>query len=240
MTGGRVPYPAEPIIAARHDHGPIPIEIDGRDGIGVSRQDSEALTRLDIPDADGLVEGARDEEVGVGVEVEAEGVVGVAPESGERGGRLEVPEAERLVVGGGGEEAAVGGEGDVRDAMVVPGETVKRGGGGGREGGSGVGEDGGVGGGGSEQMAVRGELNGGEGALVADEGLGEGIGFIGRGGFRGSHIERERERMWAGMAGGGGVWWPAGKKGFTVEECGGVDCGETEESGRDSLSSVTR
>lgn len=69
----------------------------------MSRQDSEALTRLDIPNSDSLVKGAGDQEVGVGVEVEAEGVIGVAPESGERGGSVEVPEAERLVIRGRGE-----------------------------------------------------------------------------------------------------------------------------------------
>uniref|UniRef100_A0A7N0ZSF4 Uncharacterized protein n=1 Tax=Kalanchoe fedtschenkoi TaxID=63787 RepID=A0A7N0ZSF4_KALFE len=98
---------------------------------------------------------------------------------------MEVPVA-TLVVGG-GQEAGVGSEGQVGDAVGVAGEVAEEGegGGGGVEG---VDVDGLVHRGRGEKAAVGGEFDGGDGALVACEGLDE---FVGRSrlwrGGRGRH-----------------------------------------------------
>lgn len=122
VAGSRVPDATEPVVAARHDHGAIAIEVHSGDGLGVGRQHAEALPGLDLPNAYRLVEGPRGEDVAVGAEGDAESVVGVARERLDEAGPAaggEVPDADGAVVGGGGEEAAVGGEGEVRDALAV-------------------------------------------------------------------------------------------------------------------------
>ena len=52
--------------------------MDRDDGVRVGRQGLEALAGADVPDADALVERARDDQVGLRVEVAAEDVVAVA------------------------------------------------------------------------------------------------------------------------------------------------------------------
>lgn len=177
MAGGGVPNAAEAVVAPGDDHGAVAVEVDGGDGLGVRREHAEAPPGPDLPDADGLVEGARGEHVAVGAEGEAEGVVGVAGERLHEAGLAaaaavaEVPDADGAVVGGGGDEAAVGGEGEVGDALAVA-----------RELGDGAGEVGGapdaeelVGGGRREEAAVGGELDGGHGAAVARQRRAQGV-----------------------------------------------------------------
>ncbi|KAM1167586.1 hypothetical protein ACFX19_030131 [Malus domestica] len=94
--GGGIPGPAQPIVAARNDNRAIPIEINGGDRVGVSRQNLQAFPGLDIPNTHRFVEGTGDDHIGLRVEVGAEDVVGVAMEGldGLAGGN--VPEAETI------------------------------------------------------------------------------------------------------------------------------------------------
>lgn len=162
MPGRWVPDPAQPIVATGNDEAPIIVEVDGCDGLGVSREDAQALPRLDLPDTDGLVEGARGDHVGLGVIGAAEDVVAVAGEGldGSCGG--EVPDPDGEIVGCRAEVAAVGGKGEVGDALLVAGELGEE-----REVGRRPHAEGLVAGCGGEEGAVGGELDGGDGAVVA-------------------------------------------------------------------------
>lgn len=80
MASGSVPNPAKAVVATGNDERAVAVEIDGGDGIGMRGKDLETPGGLDVPDPDGLVEGAGDEGVAVGAEGGAEDVVGVAVE----------------------------------------------------------------------------------------------------------------------------------------------------------------
>ena len=78
MPRPRVPNPTQAIVAAGDDERAVPVEINSRHGVGVRGQDAEALAGLDVPDADGLVEGSGGDHVRLRVEAAAEGVVGMS------------------------------------------------------------------------------------------------------------------------------------------------------------------
>ena len=79
----------------------------------------EGAAGLNIPDPNGLVEGAGDNEVGLGVEIDTEDQVGVAAEGLHAFSGLGVPDAESEVVGGGADVVGVGGPCQVGDAAGV-------------------------------------------------------------------------------------------------------------------------
>lgn len=98
-----------------------------RHGHRVGPNRVQAAPRLDVPNPNGLVERAGDDEVGLGVEVDAEDEVGVALEGLDAVLGASVPYAEGAVVGGGGEVVGVGGPGEVGDAGGVAGEDEEEG-----------------------------------------------------------------------------------------------------------------
>jgi len=79
-----------------------------RDGIGVRRYDLLAFPGLDVPNPEGFVEGAGDDEIGLGIEVDAEDHAGVALEGLNAIARVDVPDAEALVVRSRADIAGVG------------------------------------------------------------------------------------------------------------------------------------
>jgi hypothetical protein len=193
VAGGGVPDAAETVVAPRHDHGSLAIEVDGGDGLGVGRQHAEAPSGPHLPHTHRLVEGSRGEHVAVGAEGDTEGVVGVAGERLDQAGSAagaEVPDADGAVVGSGGEEAAVGGEGEVGYALSVASNL-----GDGGEIGGGPNAEELVGGGGGEEAAIRGELDRGYGAAMAGESPAEDVAGGGRSavGCRRRHCRRSKK-----------------------------------------------
>lgn len=150
-------------MATGDDEGAVAVEADGGDGKGVSPDGVKAPAGLDLPNTNGFVEGAGDDEVGLGVEIDAEDEVGVAAEGLDAlaGGGERVPDAEGAVVGGRAYVARVVGPGHVGDALGVThepteeGEALRR-----------PDDDGLVEGGRSQKIAVDGELDARNGALV--------------------------------------------------------------------------
>lgn len=93
--------------------------MDRGDGHGMGRNSVERAAGLGIPNPDGLVEGAGDNEVGLRVEIYTEDQVGVAAEGLDAFSQLSVPDAESEVVGGGADVMGIGGPCEVGDAAGV-------------------------------------------------------------------------------------------------------------------------
>jgi len=93
--------------------------MNSRDGIGVRRYDLLAFPGLDVPNPEGFVEGAGDDEIGLGIEVDAEDHAGVALEGLNAIARVDVPDAEALVVRSRADIAGVGRPREVGDALAV-------------------------------------------------------------------------------------------------------------------------
>ncbi len=74
---------------------------------------------LSVPEADGLVGGARGQQFAVGAEDHSPDVVGVPAQDGDRGVCGDVPETDGPVYSGGGEQVAVGMKSHVSGALVV-------------------------------------------------------------------------------------------------------------------------
>lgn len=125
----RVPNLAGPVVAGGDDERPVAVEAHGGHRKRVAPDDPEALSGLDLPNPDGLVERAGDDEVGLGVEVGAENDVGVAAEGLDAlacWGAC-VPDAEGAVVGGGADVVGVGGPGKVGNALGVAHQAAQEG-----------------------------------------------------------------------------------------------------------------
>ena len=94
------------------------------------RQGGEVLDgprrRAQVPQADSLVAGGRQEKPGVGAEVDLDHRVGVAERGGEGLAIHRVPDAGRAVAAGGGEEAAVPAERDRFDEALVTNGKLTR------------------------------------------------------------------------------------------------------------------
>src|SRR4051812_13102044 len=72
------------------------------------RDDHEQLAGLDVPETDGLVTGARGQQLAVGAEGPPPDLLGVPAQDGDRGAGGDVPDSDGPVLSGGGEQAAVG------------------------------------------------------------------------------------------------------------------------------------
>lgn len=156
MASGCIPNPTKAVVATGHNERAIAVEIDGSDRIRMSGQDLQTLARFDVPDSNGLIERAGDDHVGLGIKVDAENVIGMSMKGLDEGSSGHVPEPEGLVVGGRDQQPRVLREGKVGDSLLVALKFMER-----REEGAGIGPIEGVGaqglvcGGGSEQPAVR-------------------------------------------------------------------------------------
>lgn len=101
------------------------VKIDAKDIIGMTKEGFDMVTGGDIPDPDGLIVGAGDEEAGIGGEGEVGDALVVAEEFVEEResgiGWVAGIGAGGFVGGGGGEKVAVGGEFDGGDGAFVGG-----------------------------------------------------------------------------------------------------------------------
>lgn len=123
----------------------------------MGRKNLKTLAGFDVPNADGLVEGARNNHVGLGIEVNTENVVGMAIKGLDKGPRGDIPEAKGLIVGGRYKKTRIRGESKVGDTLFMALELLEWG----QSGiGASIGAKGLIGGGRAEKAAVRREFDG--------------------------------------------------------------------------------
>lgn len=96
--------------------------MNGCDGIGVGGYDLEAFPGLHVPNPDGFVEGAGNDEIGLGIEVDAEDHAGMTLEGLHAIARGDVPDTEALVVRSRADIAGIGRPREVGDALAVAAE----------------------------------------------------------------------------------------------------------------------